>query len=138
MDKDAICIETATPAGRRYMRDMGIAGVLYAAITLVATAALNRLEPALPLRILLALAPVVPALLMLRAYVIFFRAMDEFHRRVQGEAILIAAGLVGFGSLGYGFLEAFADAPRIGFIWVLPAMIILFGLAQPFVAKRYR
>jgi hypothetical protein len=89
-------------------------------------------------RIVLALAPVIPALLALREFVIFLRSMDEVQARIQSEAILIAAGVVAFASFAWGFVEGWIAVPDLSFIWILPAMIAVWGLAVPMVARRYR
>jgi hypothetical protein len=88
--------------------------------------------------ILIALAPLLPALLMLRAYVVFLNGIDEFQRRIQTDAILISAAVVGFGSFAYGFLEEWAGFPHLPLIWVFPALIGLWGLAACIVRLRYK
>ena len=76
---------------------------------------------------------------MLRAYLTVLGKMDELQRRIQSEAILIAAGVVGFGSFAYGFLEGAKVLPSIpgALLWILPAMIAVWGLALPYVSRRY-
>ena len=91
-----------------------------------------------PVRLVLALAPVIPALLALREFVIFLRAADEVQARIQSEAILIAAGVVAFSSFAWGFVESWMEVPDLSFIWILPAMVALWGLVLPFVSRRYR
>ena len=88
--------------------------------------------------ILIALAPVVPALMMMRSYVTHFRAMDEFNRRIQSEAWLISAAAVGLGSFTYSFLEEWAHLPRIDLVWVFPALIFAWGMATFVVRRRYQ
>lgn len=79
---------------------------------------------------LLAIAPMLPALYALHAFVVRFRQLDEFQRRIASEAILWAAGIVGFAGFGYGFLEGAVEVPDIGLIWVLPALAGVYGLVQ--------
>ncbi len=86
----------------------------------------------------LSLTPMVPALYALHAFVVRFRAGDEFLRRVESEALLWAAGIVGFTSFGYGFLELSIDAPQISMIWVLPALIATYGPIYGFLMWRSR
>jgi hypothetical protein len=85
-----------------------------------------------------ALLPVAPALYGLRAYLRFYRALDELERRIQSEAFLIAMAIVGFGSFAYGFLEEFAGFAHVPLYWILPAMIGIWGVAQPFVRRRFQ
>jgi hypothetical protein len=70
----------------------------------------------------------------------FVAKLDEFQRRIQSDAMLIAAGIVGFGSLTYGFLQSFADFPSIpdALMWVFPALCVVWGVAQIFVRRRYQ
>lgn len=127
-----------TQAAKRYMRWFLFWMMMYAAVLISGTVAHNRLEldglPALAL----ALAPVLPTLMALREFVIFLRAMDEVQARIQSEAILIAAGVIGFGSFAWGFVESRMEVPDISLIWVLPAMIAVWGLALPLVSRRFK
>lgn len=124
--------------GRRYMGNMAVASVLYT-IFVFAGAYATRIEgiPQWAL-VLAALAPLLPALLMLRAYAIFLNGIDEFQRRIQTEAILISAAIVGFGSFAYGFLEEWADFPHLPLIWVFPALIGIWGVAACVLRLRYK
>lgn len=79
---------------------------------------------------LASLTPLVPAFYALQAFIARVRSMDEFQRRIVSEAILWAAGIVGFASFGYGFLEGAVEVPDIGLIWVLPALGGVYGLVQ--------
>jgi hypothetical protein len=124
--------------GRRYMGNMAVACVLYT-IFVFAGAYATRIEgvPHWGL-VLAALAPLLPALLMLRAYAIFLNGIDEFQRRVQTDAMLISAGVVGFGSFAYGFLEEWAGFPHLPLLWVFPALIGIWGLAACVLRLRYK
>lgn len=125
-------------AAARYTRGMAIAGASYVAVVAGAVTVIDRLAPPHWAVLALALAPLLPAALMLRTYLVFFREMDEFQRRIQSEAIMIAAGMVGFGSFAYSFLEEWADFPRIDLIWIFPALILSWGAASIFVRLRYK
>ncbi len=94
-------------------------------------------EFAQPVRIGLALLPVIPSLFALREFLILLASVDEVQRRIQQEAILIAAGVIGFGSFAWGFVEGTIDVPALSPIWILPAMVAVWGLALPFVRRRY-
>src|SRR5690606_20728038 len=59
------------PAARRYRRDIAVAGVLYVSLVFAGALAIRNFELPQWLVIVLALAPVVPALMMLRAYLVF-------------------------------------------------------------------
>jgi hypothetical protein len=132
------CEFSGKEAARRYRRDMALAGFLYAVFVTIAALAINGLELPPWSVILLSLMPVAPALMMLRAYLVFTRAMDEFQRRVQGEAIIIASAVVVFGSFAYGFLEEWADFPHVPMIWIFPVFSFVFGIAHLLIWRRYK
>lgn len=129
---------SSKPAAQRYRRDLAIAGVLYMAVVWGAATAIRNADLPQPVIVALALLPLAPALLMLRAYLTFVRSMDEFQRRMQTEALIIAAAVTVFGSFAYGFLEEWADFPHVPLIWVFPVFALVFGLAHVFIRRRYR
>jgi hypothetical protein len=123
---------------RRYMGNMIVASVLYTVFVFAGAYATRNDELPRWALIAAALAPLLPALLMLRAYVIFLNGIDEFQRRIQTEAVLIASAVVGFGSFAYGFLEEWAGFPHLPLIWVFPALIGAWGLAVCVLRWRYK
>jgi len=125
------------PVAQRYARDMIIAALLYS-VVVFAGAYATRLELPHWLIIVAAITPLGPALLMLRAYVTFVNAVDEFQRRIQSEAVMIAAGVTGFGTFTYGFLEEWAGFPHLPLIWVLPILIGSWGVALCIIRLRYK
>jgi hypothetical protein len=130
--------ERAKPATRRYVRDMAIAAVIYVALVFAAAFVIRYADPPQWARIVLALLPVAPALMMLRAYLNRLRAMDEFQRRMQTDALLAAAAVVTFGSFAYGFLEEWAALPHVPLLWVFPAYSFVFGVAHLIIRHRYK
>lgn len=122
----------------RYMRDMAIAGAIYVACVFAAAMAVRQLDPPQWAKILLALIPLAPALLMLRAYLVNLNSMDEFQRRMQTDALLITTGVVVFGSFAWGFLEEWAGLPRVGMLWVFPVFSMLFGIVHMVIRFRNR
>ena len=129
--------EKMTPAAKRYSREMIVAALLYT-IVVFAGAFATRMELPHWVIVIAALAPLLPALLMLRAYITFVNGVDEFQRRIQSEAVMIAAGVTGFGCFTYGFLEEWAGFPHVPLIWVLPILIGSWGVALCFVRLRYK
>ncbi|HEX8902360.1 hypothetical protein [Vitreimonas sp.] len=129
--------EKTSLAAKRYSRDMLIAGALYAGVVIGGALTLNQ-EPPQWAVVVIALLPMLPALLMLRAYLVFLKGMDEFQRQIQSEAVAIAAGVTGFGSFSYGFLEEWAGFPHLPLIWVLPTLIFSWGVALCIVRLRYK
>lgn len=130
--------ENMKRAGRRYMRGMMTAAALYTVVVVAGVYSIEHLHPPHWLVIVAAIAPLAPALLMLRAYLVFMREVDELQRRIQSEAMLIALATVGFSSFAWGFLEEWAQFPHVPLIWVLPAIIAVWGVALGFVRLRYQ
>ncbi len=132
------CEFSSKEAARRYRRDIAVAGALYVALVIGAALAIRNFELPQWVVVVLALLPVAPALMMLRAYLVFVRAMDEFQRRLQTEALAIATAITLFASFAYGFLEEWADFPHVPLIWVFPVFAFVFGVTHIFVRARYK
>jgi hypothetical protein len=120
----------------RYLRDIAVAGGLYMAFVLAGALAVRHLEPPQLVKIALAIAPMAPALLMLRAYLVHLRSMDEFQQRMQIDALLITTGIMVFGSFAWGFLEEWAGLPRVGMLWVFPVFSLLFAVVHTVIRFR--
>lgn len=125
------------PVAQRYAREMIVAGLLYS-VVVFAGAYATRLDVPHWVIIVAAILPILPALMMLRAYITFVNGIDEFQRRIQSEAVMIAAGVTAFGTFSYGFLEEWAGFPHLPLIWVLPILIGSWGVALCFVRLRYK
>jgi hypothetical protein len=130
--------ETARRARRRYVRDMALAMGLYIALVFAAALIIRYADAPQWARIVLALLPTAPALMMLRAYLAHLNALDEFQRRLQTDALLIAAGVTVFGTFAYGFLEEWADLPHVSLLWVFPIFSVVFGAAHAVIRHRYK
>jgi hypothetical protein len=129
---------TAKHAVRRYARDIVISAALYVAFVFAAALVIRNFGPPQWALIVLSLLPVLPALYGLRAYLIYVRTMDEFQRRLQNEALIVATGVVLFGSFTYGFLEEWANFPHVPLIWVFPVFSLVFGIAHIIIRRRYK
>ncbi len=130
----------AKRASRDYVRSMAIAAVVYLAVVFGAVMLIRHAPFSLPqwAVIIVSLSPAIPALMMMRTYLTYLRAMDELHRRIQTEAWLIAAGVIGIGSFSYSFLEEWAHFPRVDLVWIFPALVFAWGLATYYVRRRYK
>ncbi len=125
-------------ATKRYLVHFGGAMLVYAGTIFASVWVINGLEVTGWRAAALSLMPMVPALYALHAFVVRFRAVDEFLRRVESEALLWGTGIVGFASFGYGFLEGSINAPQISMIWVLPALIATYGAIYGLLMWRSR
>jgi hypothetical protein len=126
-----------TPAAKTYTKRMVLVFVVYTIAIFGAGVIDNRLDLDQPLRVALAIIPVLPVLACVWVIVAFVRAMDEVQSRIVLESALIGAVLVAVLSFTYGMLRGVTELPAIDEVWYLPAFIAVSGLAQIFVRQRY-
>ncbi len=125
-------------AVKKYLSQFSGAMGAYVGTLIGSIALINNNEFSTALTAAIVLLPVLPALFGLVAVVTFYRSMDEFQRRIVSEATIAAALLVGFATFAYGFLEGALELPVISMIWILPAMIGLYGLISAMLNWHYR
>jgi hypothetical protein len=132
--------DTATPAlRRRYLRAFIPAMALYVVALLVSVWLLKRVDH-VAARALVALLPVPPVALAVRAMMHYIRDADELQRRIEVEALAIATACVSLGYLAAGFLQVakVIDVPSgAAMIWVFPLVCLAYGLAKAVVSRRY-
>lgn len=126
-----------TRAVGQVFRDMFVAALVYLPTVLGGALAIKWFDPPQWAAALLALAPIGPALLILRAQLRYTRSLDELHRRIHSESMMIAAIVVAFATLGYGLLEDLADFPHVSLLWVFPALCVAWSVANLFVRRKY-
>ncbi|MHB1058397.1 MAG: hypothetical protein ACYC0F_11040 [Rhodanobacter sp.] len=126
---------------RRYLREFLPAMAAYAVLIVVFGMFASGIG-SVAWRVALALVPLLPILLAIRAMVRVLRDQDELERRIDLESFAIAAMATGFGFFSFGLLlmagigwnvrgEAVA-------IWVMPCLFASFGIAKLLVARHYR
>ncbi len=125
---------------KRYLREFIPAMLLYVALILLFGWRVPLTHSTL-WRGVLAILP-LPVLLVIRAMIRVIRDQDELERRIDLEAIAVAATLTGFGFFSFGLLlsaQVFsgiaADAIAI---WVMPCLLGSFGVAKSLMTLRYR
>ena len=122
-------------AHRAYAREFGIAMAGYVAAVLVSVQLTPSVDPTF--RALFVLIPLVPSGFALRAYLRYLGRMDELGRRIQLEALAIGFGAAGMLTFAYGFLEN-AGFPQLSYVFVLPLMILFWGIGGVIATRRYQ
>ena len=120
-----------------------LAACLVYVVLLVASLALiaifHVVQPAL--RALLGITPLFGLGLLVRAMMIAHRGSDEMHRRIDGEAAIVASLSVGLISFGYA-LAAQATGnfmqPNVLMLLIAPALVGVWGAAKYVIWWRYK
>lgn len=120
-------------ASRRFA--LGIA--LYGAAVAVQSSILRPDRFPLPVALVIALAPMVPAIWAMGGWLRAMRTFDELQQRVHAHAGLVALGSVAILSFSYGFLEATLDAPRLSMFFVWPTIGAAYAIALLVVRRRW-
>ena len=124
---------------KRYTREVMLAMGGYVVLLVLSILLLKRVEDGL-LRALIALLPVPPMMLVLRAMIRYIRDADELQQRIELEAVSFATAFVSLIYLTGGFLQSakVIDVPsNVAMIWVFPLVCLSYGLAKGVVARRY-
>lgn len=131
----------ATPAlQRRYLRELMPAMAGYVVAIFLSVWLLKRVD-APGLRVALALLPVPPIALALRAIVRYIRDVDEMQQRIELEAVSIATALVSLLYLSAGLLQRAKaiDIPAAdAMTWVFPLICVVYGVTKIVVSRRFR
>ncbi len=122
---------------RRYFRELSLALGLYAAALIASVSALNRFELPQAARVLLAVIPALPTLLVFVSILRGLRDSDELQQKVHFQAVVFAASLTALLTFSYGFLEG-VGFPRMPTMLVLPLMFGLWGLGLAIFWRRYQ
>jgi hypothetical protein len=129
------------PVHRRYLREFIPAMLGYVLLILGSMSWLRFGQPPAHWRPVIALLPVFPILLVMRAMVRVIRDSDELERRIELEAVAISALLVGTGFFSAGLLASASVIELAGdsvAVWVLPALCGTYGIAKCWAVRRYR
>ncbi|MGA7732743.1 MAG: hypothetical protein WCD37_15915 [Chloroflexia bacterium] len=125
-------------AGKTYMARFAWAMIAYGLVLTASVLILkSNLDPDAPWRIPVALAPMIPAMFGMMAFVRYMGSMDELQRRIQLEAIAFGFGGTAALTFGYGFLEG-VGFPPINWTFIFPLMIGLWGIGVAIAGRRYQ
>lgn len=111
-----------------------IAAMLAYVVVLIVCITLLKQFPDSRIRISLSVAPLIPVIFGLYAFLRKLSLLDELQTRIQYEAIAFASVATALLTFTYGFLEL-AGLPRLSMTFVLPLLCLLWGVGL-FVAKR--
>lgn len=128
---------------RPYSRTLAFATAAYVVTIFICVWLLKHslADAPLYLRVPVALLPVAPMVWLIRVQVAMIMARDELQRRIDLEAFAIAAIGVSLGALGLSLLivaRVWDVAGRTALVWMLPAVLLSYGVARYWVARRYR
>lgn len=106
--------------GDRYAWWVAIAGLITIATDVVSDLLLESLAIS-PWLTLVALAPVVPGVIAIYAFLGWIRNLDELQQRIHFEAVAFGFVTTAVAIMFIGSLEA-AGLPRLGWGWIWPVM----------------
>ncbi|HET9028540.1 MAG TPA: hypothetical protein VFN49_00025 [Candidatus Aquilonibacter sp.] len=107
-----------TQASRRYTLEFSAAIVLYMAVVFATRMAFRNASG--PWEVVIALAPVVPVLLVFVAGLRLYAGTDEFNKRLMVESLAIAGVITALVAVTYGFMEGdIVPRPSAWWTWVL-------------------
>ena len=122
----------------QYRRQLSVAMLAYMAAMLLVWP-LSRTAASVPMKVLLAVVPVLPMLFVIGLLARRIGASDEFEQRVHLLALGAATALLGALSLIGGFLAAAGVWTVDGsiLIWVFPLTMLGYGAARWWVLVRH-
>lgn len=122
---------------RKYFIEFGGALVVYAVLLVLSILTLKAISPTSPLRVPLAVLPMVGGLLIVVAVVRQLGRIDELQRRTLLEAIAIAFAGTAVITFAYGFLQT-VGFPQVSWFAVWPIMASLWAIGSFVSFWRYR
>ena len=123
-------------ASKTYLREFLVAMAAYTVVLIVSITLINISPSSAWWRVPLALAPVIPIIFAMVAFMRFFGHMDELQRRIQLEAFTFSFGVTAIATFSYGFLEN-VGFPHINWVFIFPLMIALWGIGLAIATRRY-
>jgi hypothetical protein len=135
--------QAADPAtralSRAYLREFMPAMLVYVIAVVLSVWLLRRVDGT-GLRTVVALLPVFPIALGLRATARYIRGLDELQRRIELEALALGSVALAFAYLTAGFLQSakvLDVSAEAAMVWVLPGLSVAYCVAKRFVVRHY-
>ena len=120
---------------RAYRRDVALWMAAYAAVLIPVIFVMNA-NPEADWRWAIAWLPIVPCILLVTAWLRFYRRLDEREKTIALETLAFAFGATALLTFGYGFLQA-AGAPDVSWFAVWPVMAVLWIIGGQLAKRRY-
>ena len=120
-------------AERRYMTGFTISMSVYVVLVVGVPLWIRKIGIEGPALYLLALLPSLPLIYSIYVMGRFLQEMDEYQRAIQTRRMLAGLGATLAVCSVWGFLELFADAPRLDLFLVYPMFCMFWGLSCIFV-----
>jgi hypothetical protein len=125
--------------GRRYVITLALWMGLYAVLLFTSIGLTDaRLVEWLPLRVIVALAPMVAGFGVLNLIMHRYRAGDELQQRIVAESIMFAFGATAILTFSYGLLQRMAGAPALSYLWVWAVLGCTWVIGSAIARLRYR
>ena len=123
-------------ASKTYAREFAAAMTAYVVVLVGVIWLLPRLGES-PWRYLLAVLPAIPVGLGVAAFIRYLGHLDELQQRIQLTGLAFATGTIGLLTFSYGLLEN-TGLPRISWVWIFPAIIMLWWLGTAVAGRKYQ
>jgi hypothetical protein len=125
---EEIYMDTATYTESEFTKRFMLSMALFLVLIAVQTFTIELVELARWQLIIVTLLPTLPLIWAFFIYKARFHALDEYMRRLTGEAFLWVIGIVCFASFTYGMLAMKLPMPEVSFAFILPAVFGGHGL----------
>ncbi len=119
-----------------YRKQSLFALVLYAVVLVISIGIISHFHLGW-WRIPIAITPVLPCLLFVRAFVAMMDSFDELEKRIALQSLAFAFAATAVLTLTYGFLQN-VGLPDVNWVWVWPLMGSLFMVGKVIAQRRYR
>jgi hypothetical protein len=131
--------QTPSPAVRRYLRRFIPAMTGYVVVLFASLHIIRAYDPQGPLLWLLGVAPAIPVIAVIAVMGLYLmEETDEFQRAILIQSMLWGIGITLALSTAWGFLENVGALPHFPLYLIFAVFCGAFGLAQPFVKRRYQ
>jgi len=121
---------------KQYFFELFGAFAIYTVVLFVTIGRIDDVQSGVT-KMVLALAPVLPLILVFWAIMRAYKRSDEMHKRIIKDAFAMGAIIFGWLLIILGFAEN-GGAPKIPMVLIAPLLIVFWGLCMPVVLRKYR